>query len=297
MDFFDFLGSGSNTIPGTSIPFDWMNPGATQSFIDPAFTPGLEAAAGYPGATSALGGGFNWPSLPSGTTDLLSKVLGNPSIMGAALGAGAGALGGSPKPAGTITSVQDVPDWLKPYVMTNLAGASSVMSQINPFNPLLPQAQAEAGKTIGGAYLSPQTNPWLQDTYNQAAKAVTDSYLSTTQPRTDALFYKGGAFGPGNSAYEETVARNQFGLGQNLNNLATNIFGGNYNAERGRQATATFGAPGLVSGSANAAFAPFQAYSSLFPNVRATSEPYFSNPFAGILGGALGGYGLGKAFG
>jgi len=270
------LAGGLGTPTGfEDIPFGTTYP----DYIDPKFT-----------------GGFSLPNLPGGTGNMLSQLLGNSGAIGAALGAGAGALGGGQKPAGSITTIQDVPDWLKPYVMANLQGGAGVLSQINPYNPLIPQAQAEASKTIGGQYLSPQSNPWLQDTYNQAAKAVTDTYLSTTQPRTDAMFYKGGAFGPGNSAYEETVARNQFGLGQNLKNLGTDIFGANYNQERGRQYGATMGAPSLVSGSSEAAFSPFKAYSSLFPNASSQTSPYFSNPMAGILGGGLAGYTLGNAF-
>ena len=151
--------------------------------------------------------------------------------------------------------------------------------------------------TIGGKYLDPSTNPWLQSTYDQAAKAVSDSYLSTTQPRTETLFYKGGGFGGGNSAFEETVARNRFGLGENLKNLGTNIFGGNYNTERNRQFTATQDAPGFVNRRTTAALSPFTQYSQLFPTgLHATTSPYFSIPMGNVLGGALTGYTLGNIF-
>lgn len=227
----------------------------------------------------------------------LKFIQDNKGLIGGLLGAAAGSTSASSKPAGTTTTTQDIPEWLRPYVQGNVAAGSQLLSTINPNNPLLGQAEGEVSKTIGGGYLDPNTNPYLKSTYDQAAKSVTDSYLSTTQPRTDALFSKGGAFGNGNSAYMETVARNQFGLGNNLKDLATNIYGGNYNAERARQAQLSASAPQFVAQTNDARFSPFKSFQTLFPNVSATTTPYFSNPLGGALSGAMAGYGLGKAFG
>src|SRR3990167_9001871 len=96
------LAGGLGTPTGfEDIPFGTTYP----DYIDPKFT-----------------GGFSLPNLPGGTGNMLSQLLGNSGAIGAALGAGAGALGGGQKPAGSITTIQDVPDWLKPYVMANLQG-------------------------------------------------------------------------------------------------------------------------------------------------------------------------------
>lgn len=234
------------------------------------------AATGGAGATGALG-------LGASAAGSLIPGISN-SLLGAGAGALLGGLGGSEQ-AGTTTTVQDVPDWLRPYVQNNLNAAQAQMPT-GP-NPLIQQGQNEMSRTIGGSYLSPFSNPYLMDTYNQAAKAVSDSYLSTTQPKTDFMFGRtGNAFGD-NSGYQETVARNQFGFGQNLNNLATDIFGANYQKERERQFGAANAAPTFAGQSTQANFAPFNAMTDLFPNVRQQSQPYFQNQGASMLGGAL----------
>lgn len=92
------------------------------------------------------------------------------------------------------------------------------------------------GRVLAGArgdYLSPESNPYLKATFGQAAKEVTDAYSRGTAAQTDAAAAQAGAFG--SSGYGEQTALNQFGLGQNLNNLATDIYGGAYSDERGRQ--------------------------------------------------------------
>jgi hypothetical protein len=152
--------------------------------------------------------------------------------------------------------------------------------------------------TITGKYLDPSTNPWLKSTYDQAARSVSDAYNTTTQPRTDALFNKAGAFGPQNSAYAEQVARNQFGLGQNLSDLANNIYGGNYQQERKNQLAATTAAPDFTTASSNSTFAPYQNYANTLKGWGSQqSTPYYNNPYSNVLGGALAGYGAPRLFG
>lgn len=81
-------------------------------------------------------------------------------------------------------------------------------------------------KTLSGGFLSPDSNPWLKDTYNKASSAV--------QGTVNSAFGQGGRYGSG---------LNQDVLGKNLNNLATDIYGGNYQQERGRQLQASALAP------------------------------------------------------
>lgn len=87
--------------------------------------------------------------------------------------------------------------------------------------------------TMRGDYLSPASNPWLQATYNQGAQSLTDAYSTGTAAQTDAAAARAGALG--GSGYNQQTAMNQYGLGQNLANLATDIYGGNYQSERARQ--------------------------------------------------------------
>lgn len=108
--------------------------------------------------------------------------------------------------------------------------------------------------TISGKYLNPSTNPYLADTFNQAAKGVTDQYQTSIAPSLMAEGEVASGGGPGalanNSAFNQTQWQNQYGLGQTLNNLATDIYGGNYQQERQNQLAAAGQAQGLV-GQAN----------------------------------------------
>jgi hypothetical protein len=332
-DYGPNFGDGAGTLPEGG--------NAMQNFQDsvdvPNFTPsdaqgiglGNGMTAYLPGAAAA-GAGLGLGSITSALGSAAGlKALG--ALGGGLLGSGL--LGGGAKQAGTVTTVQDIPDWLKPYVMKNIAGAQGVMNNplfdptsilqkangiaSNPLydptqnlqnaqnvlnagvapNPLVQQAQDEMSKTIAGQYLSPDSNPWLKSTYDQAAKAVSDSYLSTTQPKTDFMFGRtGNAFGD-NSGYQETVARNQFGFGQNLNNLATDIYGGNYNNERNRQFSAAAGAPGFAQGAANAQQANVNAAFAPFANFAQIQGQSINNAFAPLTAQmSLQGQGINNAF-
>lgn len=99
--------------------------------------------------------------------------------------------------------------------------------------PLSSTANALGEATLGGSFMYPQTNPWLDATYNKAAQGVSDVYRYATAPSTQAEFARAGSFG--GSANNQSRALQQFGLGNTLNDLATNIYGQNYEQERARQ--------------------------------------------------------------
>jgi hypothetical protein len=104
------------------------------------------------------------------------------------------------------------------------------------------QAQDLNTATLRGDYLSHDSNPYLKGTFEEAARGVTDAYKGATSMNNSA-FSRSGAFGGGNSAWEETMAKGQYGLGQNLSSLANNIYGGNYQQERNRQMQGMLFAP------------------------------------------------------
>jgi hypothetical protein len=240
------------------------------------------------GALNSITGGGNGSS--SGGQNYFLPLLG--AILGGMSGQ---------RQAGTTTVVNDVPEWLKPNITNLLTRAqdqfNASTSDTNR-NSLLAPATQTMNDTITGKYLDPSTNPWLKSTYDQAARSVSDAYNTTTQPRTDALFNKAGAFGPQNSAYAEQVARNQFGLGQNLSDLATSIYGGNYQQERKNQLAATTAAPDFTTASSNSTFAPYQNYANTLKGWGSQqSTPYYNNPYSNVLGGALAGYGATRLFG
>lgn len=124
----------------------------------------------------------------------------------------------------------------------------SALSQITNMggtvDPLLSGQNQTATDTINGKYLDPSTNPYLAATYGQAADQVARTYQTVTAPGTSAAFAAGGRYGSG--ARNQAVDQNNQALGTTLNNLATNIYGGNYATERDRQLAATNNAGNYV---------------------------------------------------
>ena len=73
--------------------------------------------------------------------------------------------------------------------------------------------------TMRGDYLSPEANPWLDQTFDKGVEQI----KATLSPKFGHM----QAFG-GSSGYNEA-------LGRSTSDLASNIYGGNYQAERERQ--------------------------------------------------------------
>lgn len=95
-----------------------------------------------------------------------------------------------------------------------------------------------------GAYLN--SNPNLDGMYNAAANAVTRQYQNATAPQTAGAFEASGRTNSGAAANAQSV--NQRNLGDSLNNLASNIYGTDYQNERGLQNNAATSLGSLTSG-------------------------------------------------
>ena len=95
-------------------------------------------------------------------------------------------------------------------------------------NPLLNQAQTQASNILSGQYLDPTTNPYTQALYNKMAGDVTS--------QVESQFSKAGRFGSG--ANQEILARS-------LGELATDVYGDQYNRERELMANTMATAPQL----------------------------------------------------
>lgn len=110
-------------------------------------------------------------------------------------------------------------------------------------SPYVAGAGRLAADTYSGKYLSPDTNPYLKSTYGAAASDVTDAFNRGVMPGIAARYgLAGRTGGPDEMA---AYARAQQGLSGDLSQLAANIYGGNYQAERGNQLQALGMAPGL----------------------------------------------------
>ncbi|WP_426664075.1 hypothetical protein [Rhodanobacter aciditrophus] len=94
-------------------------------------------------------------------------------------------------------------------------------------NPTLGAANGYTQNVLDGNYLNPDSNPYLASTFNQAANAV--------QNRVSSEFGQAGR----NIEASIPVQNDQ------MNQLATQIYGGNYQNERNLQQQAAANTPGL----------------------------------------------------
>ena len=291
----------------------------------------------------------SWGSL-LGTA--LGSAVGMPWL-GAAVG---GALGASSsRNSGSQSTKTELPEFLQPYApeyamrvqdTANLPYPNYEWNRVAPFTedtlsgmdmarnaanynqPLWDQAQGELSKTMSGAYLSPDSNPYLKGTYDAAASRMADAYKNGTGAQTNAAAGFGGAFG--GSAQAELQGQQSRAFGDSLGQLGLGLYGQNYQAERGRQLGATQFAPTFAGarqafdfGNANALnnigqqqqalgqnylnadYAQFQdamnypykqldTFASMFnPNLgRTATQSQSINPMLGAFGGAAGGAGM-----
>lgn len=231
------------------------------------------------GAESFWDGGQDtgW-SLPN-----LGGLFSSP-ITGALLGAGLGSLNGSQQGTTSSTSAPWGPQ--QPYLqdLFGRAQAASQSSQFPSFDELLSYTQGlglssggaqQIGDTFSGAYMNP-SNPLYQSILNDATSQVTGRFYGRDQT---------GPLGS-RSGFSDTFAKT---LG---NQLSANLF----NPERQRQvAYASMFNPATGQAAAQGMrmdpFKSLQNYGSLiggqYGSVR--TDPYFTNPAAGALGGALAG--------
>ncbi len=111
-------------------------------------------------------------------------------------------------------------------------------------SPLLGGAQQGVYNTMGGQYLSPESNLWLAETYKVGAQNLGQQYGEITMPELRRSAMGAGAYGGSRQGVSEGIASR--GLAQGLSSLATGIYGPAYEAERGRQMQAYQMAPGLA---------------------------------------------------
>ncbi len=188
--------------------------------------------------------------------------------------------GGGPSNT-TVTNQVQLPFWAQPYAAQFLSDVGKYVNQglasgypfppeqVYGFTPdqltgmslakqsalggahnLLAPTLANVEATQSGRYLLPQSNPYLEQTYNAAAAPVVQQFRDATEPGIQAEFARAGSFGGSAQNQAESIA--QQNLGNTLQNLATNIYGGNYEAERQNQIRQE----GLVPGLLEATFAP-----------------------------------------
>jgi len=175
-------------------------------------------------------------------------------------------------------------------------------------NPLLNQSQTEASNILSGNYLDPNSNPYSQALFNQMSGDVAS--------KVNSQFTRAGRFGSG---------ANQEILTDSLGNLANQVYGDQYNRERQNMVNATQIAPqlgemdyndiqrlnqvgdtreGIEQVKLQDAISRFDyeqqkpylklnqylgALGANVPQNTVSTQPYFRNTGAGLLGGAMAG--------
>lgn len=201
-----------------------------------------------------------------------------------------------------------------------MQGQQGALSAAGNGQGLVNNATGVANATLRGDYLSPDSNPFLKATFDKAAGDVARVYQTATAPGTDAAAIAAGRYNPAGALgfARESNART---LGDNLNNLATSIYGGNYQNERQNQLAAAANAGNIYNNSLlpsqtasqvgqqmdtraqdvlnsdidrwnynqNLGANKLQQYASLvsgnYGGTATTTTPTYSNPFGSILGG------------
>lgn len=108
-------------------------------------------------------------------------------------------------------------------------------------DPTMQAGSQMVQNTLSGQYMNPDSNPYLKGTYDAMAGRMADAYARGTGAQTMAQFNNAGAYG--GSAMQETQQANNTAFGDSLGQLANQVYGDNYQQERGRQLQAGLMAP------------------------------------------------------
>lgn len=168
------------------------------------------------------------------------------------------------------TSTSGVPEWATPFAQNFLDRSAQVsdqpyqgytgntVAQLNPYQTQGINAQAQRGaagspvnaaagtelqKTLSGGYLN--NNPYLAKQYDAAAGSITKNYNNSVIPQLTALDARSGSFG--NTGVASVTGQAQGQLAEQLGNVATNLYGNDYAAERNRMQTAVSQAPSIAN--------------------------------------------------
>ena len=110
-------------------------------------------------------------------------------------------------------------------------------------SPLTGEAQNLGLNTLQGNYLN--GSPWLDQMYDRGVGAMTRNFSDSVLPNIDSQFAGKGRYGSDLWSNQKDMAMDN--LGRQLEGYATNLYGGNYDQERGRQMQAMSMAPGLAA--------------------------------------------------
>jgi len=122
------------------------------------------------------------------------------------------------------------------------ASAQNQMAQVGNRGVATKAAMEEVGRTASGYYLN--SNPHLDKTFKRASEAFGTQFADTVGGSIGGRFGSSGR--TGSPSEERAMGEAQKNYGRRLEDLSASIYGGNYEAERGRQLQAS-GMAGAVS--------------------------------------------------
>jgi len=135
---------------------------------------------------------------------------------------------------GSQTSSTGVAPELKPLANEYVSRAIDVAD--NPFQAYTGQRFADMNpfQSQAGSYyaqnLNAGTNPYLDQMVTKAQGNIVDNYNNTIRPQLDTMAARSGSFG--NAGVASTVEQQQKALGNQLSDVATSMYGGQYNADQ-----------------------------------------------------------------
>lgn len=86
-----------------------------------------------------------------------------------------------------------------------------------------------------------QTNPYLDQAVNRAQSSVVDQFNNMTKPQTESAMVRSGSFG--NSGLQQTLQNQQIAAGKQLGDIASQMYGQDYENSQGRALQAAQLAP------------------------------------------------------
>jgi len=121
------------------------------------------------------------------------------------------------------------------------AGLSMIEQRAADGSPIGAGAEGLAAATLRGDFLN--SNPYLDETFNRGADAVTRKFNQAVMPQIDTRFGGAGRIGSGaHAAAQGEAAR---ALAGELGGLANEVYGGNYTRERSNQMSTLGMSPAL----------------------------------------------------
>lgn len=188
----------------------------------------------------------------------------------------------------STTQVNNIPDELKPLAAAYTQKALQIGN--NPYQAYTGQrfvsGQNQNQQQATGYYqnaLSGGTNPYLDQMVQRAQSGVLDNYNNSIRPQLDALSARSGSFG--NSGVTSTMGQQQNILGKQLNDISSQIYGQQYNADQASRQNAASSLLGIGNYQQAQAQQPLdfayqqyqEAQNQPYRNLQAMAAPFSQN--------------------